>query len=143
MDTKRPTNRNGERFDASAEWKVTWRAEYTSNDAGCRVRKATVSVYVTVSVPNLAASAPGEVRLRFDRYYAGLLEHEKDHVETGIQVGREISSGLVTLPPEATCEALEEVIQLFANGVVAKGNERDIAIDRETSYGATQGAVFP
>lgn len=143
MSRKRPTSRSGERFDASAEWKVTWRAEYTTLGAGCRVRKSSVTVNVTVTAPSLAASAPGDVRLRFDRYYANLMVHENDHVENGVEVGREIASGLVLLPPEATCDALDEVIQIFANAAVAKGNARDLAIDQTTRYGATQGAVFP
>ncbi|WP_174293281.1 DUF922 domain-containing protein, partial [Sphingomonas bacterium] len=78
---------------------------------------------------------PAEVQAAWRRYAAALDEHEAGHVRYAWQHRGDVLAAI----RGATCATAEAAGQAALADIVA----HDLAYDRETQHGLTQGAVFP
>jgi predicted secreted Zn-dependent protease len=143
IDAKRVKVHTEGNFDAYTRWRINWRVTNDQTGGRCTVKEAFVTVTLTITMPRLAPDAPAKVRQRWDTYWSNLMDHETMHADNGRDVGRDVSQGLIRLPSEADCATLNKRVNEFAQGIVKRGNQNDLDIDRTTRHGATQGAIFP
>lgn len=135
----------GRRYDAHTEWVVRWSYRYTQARNLCRVRSATTKVAVTFTMPQWKAPFNAERSLIADwnAYLASLQLHEEGHKRNGVDAGQDVVQALNQLPAYPSCKALEGAIQSTAQTIIKQYNQKDLAYDRTTRHGYTQGAVFP
>jgi predicted secreted Zn-dependent protease len=96
------------------EWYVKW-------SGSCKV-----DVSVKYIMPKLTSKAPADVKKSFDKMYAKLLKHEKNHGQSGILAGKEIEA--------KKCKN--------GDAILKKYNKRDKADDKKTKHGFTEGVKF-
>lgn len=135
LDAAGPVDRNdGERVEALTHWRYTWR---WPGGRACRLDAARVSVAATVTLPRLVglATAPPDVAATWSRYRAALEEHEARHVHYARAHRGEVLAAI----RGATCATADAAAQAVVRRLV----EHDIAYDRDTHHGASEGAVFP
>ena len=103
-------------FWAYTRWYVKW-------TGSCKV-----TVTVDYTMPKLANpnAVPKEVKAKFDRMYAKLWAHEKNHGQHGIDAGREIA--------KKKCQG--------GDGIIKKHAKRDKVYDKKTKHGLTEGVKF-
>ena len=104
-------------FWAYAEWRVNW-------SATCQVR-----LRITYTYPrwvNREQASP-KLRERWDTFIANLITHEKGHGTNGRSAAHEIDKTRCNRDPVA---------------IARRWSKQDEIYDKETSHGATQGAVF-
>ena len=99
---------------AYTEWYVKW-------TGSCKV-----SVSVTYTMPKLKSGAPADVKSKFDKMYKKLLKHEKNHGNNGISAAKEIA--------KKKCNG--------GDAILAKYNKKDIAYDKKTDHGYSEGVKF-
>lgn len=136
---------NGERFDARTDWRVGSSGRFQPTDAACELAELSVVVEVTTILPRWIDESEASKRLgeRWARYMAALELHEDGHKEIGVEAAKEVMERIREIPPQRTCTALQEVIELATAGVVAEYRAREVTYDRQTEHGKSQGAIFP
>ena len=138
LDAVRSVDRNdGEEVEAVSHWRFAWRWPGGANGSTCDLAAASVRFRATVTLPRLVglASAPAEVRARWHRYRAALEEHEAGHVRYAWSQRGAVLAAI----RGATCPTADAAGQAALHAIV----EHDLAYDRDTRHGQTQGAVFP
>jgi len=144
MSANGPAGAGGRRFDGHTRWNVSWRYWYRQGGGRCAIERVETSVKVAVVMPKWDdGRAPADLRARWQRYYAALLEHEMGHRRHGVDAGNEIDRAIAALPPQSNCDALGARANAAGNDVIRKYNQRDLDYDSTTNHGATQGARFP
>ncbi len=140
-----PPDRDGRRYDAYTKWYVAWHFTYREVGGSCRIERVTTSVDVTYTLPRWRAprTATPELRAHWDRYLAALQAHEHGHRDFGVHSAREVEQQLQSLPAHGSCRELEAAANAAGHRVLDKFRARELAYDRDTRHGATQGAVFP
>jgi predicted secreted Zn-dependent protease len=78
----------------------------------------------------------------WNQYLIALRLHEVGHQQHGIDAATEVLQRLDSFPSYASCKSLETAAQTAAQAIIQQFNQRDVAYDRTTKYGYTQGAVF-
>lgn len=137
IDANRPTDPHGDQpVDALTHWRIGWR--WPGNRHGrCDLAGAQVAFSATVTLPRLAegATLPPEVEEAWTRYIAALERHEAAHVRYAYDHRRDV---LVAIR-RARCATAERAARTALGAIVA----HDIAFDRDTQHGESQGATFP
>lgn len=133
IDTKRP---NG--WDAYTTWNVNWRYWYRVSDAGCAIDRIEVDLKIVFTMPKLVTSN-AEVRKSFDAYIAKLQIHEDGHADVGRHVARKIQT-TVAMMTAPNCDELGQKVNAEGTTIAREGNRMDLAYDKRTNHGETQGA---
>ncbi|PLS19919.1 DUF922 domain-containing protein [Neptunicoccus cionae] len=116
-ELKASMKKNGPRgYWGYTEWYVKW-------SGSCKV-----SVDVKYTMPKLASpkKVPADVKAKFDRMYANLLAHEKNHGKNGISAAQQIEA--------ANC--------VNGDAILKKHNALDVAYDKKTKHGLREGVKF-
>ena len=133
----RPTDpHGGARVDALTHWAIRWR--WTARrHGGCDLARARVTFSATVTLPRLGVgSRLAQPQLdAWTRYLAALERHEAGHVRYAYQHRADVLAAI----RGATCATAAGAARAAVNRIV----RHDIAYDRETQHGLTQGAGFP
>ena len=136
LDARAPKSPDGYRGDAYTRWEYRWNWPGYGT-ASCSLAQAVVTVRVVVSFPRWThpKAAPASLVAAWNRYTRALARHEQGHVDYA--VGRR--AAVVRAIKRATCGSANAAA-LKQLDVIRK---HDVAYDRSTQHGATQGARFP
>lgn len=134
----------GTQFFGLTEWKVSAEYRPTERAAGCGIDDLTVHVAVQTHLPRWtpAAGAPADLDRAWDRFVTALDEHEHGHRALAEEAADAIRQRLATVRTPA-CDQLDPVAHQEMIGVMKEYESRNIAYDRATGHGRTQGAVWP
>lgn len=128
---------------ASTGWVFRWSFRAVA-DAGCRIESARVDLDVNYTYPQWIAppnAAPG-LLAAWGTFVARLEVHEEGHAAIAAASARDIVGALEGLGPRASCDDLAGAARSLADGLLARHAEAQVAYDRETGHGVTQGAVL-
>lgn len=136
--------RNPGDYDARTRWFVDWSYTSAIRSSRCVVSASTVRTRIGFTYPRWVAptSATDELRADWTHYMSRLRVHEAGHASAGRLTARRIVGTLATTT-RSTCAALDRALRAAIAAHFAAGNAMDVAYDRRTRHGATQGAVFP
>jgi predicted secreted Zn-dependent protease len=128
---------------ASTSWVFRWTYQPTV-DAGCRVRVARVNLDLAYTYPRW--DAPNGVAPNVTTAWQGYLSrvelHEHGHRDIAEAAANDLARALEALPGHASCDALAETARATAAELLARHAQAQVAYDRDTGHGATQGAVL-
>jgi predicted secreted Zn-dependent protease len=131
--------------DARTDWKIQW--TFTTEAAGeiRRLRSLEIKTTVTYTLPRWTPGpdAPQTVREHWAKYSAALKTHEDGHARIALAAAREIRKRVNALTGERSADRLDREINHAANKAVAEYRELEVAFDKKTVHGASQGAHFP
>jgi len=146
MNTLGPVDKTEKKhFHALTTWRVSWHFRWERGAAyGCRITGVDTGLRAKIVMPHLLPSVvlPVDVRTSWNAYLEKLMLHEKGHVAIGEAARADAERSIRTLPAAATCEELERAANEAGNAAIRKANGDDIAYDRDTHHGATQGAKW-
>ncbi|MCJ2181834.1 DUF922 domain-containing Zn-dependent protease [Novosphingobium sp. 1949] len=130
IDAAKPTDpSDGHRYDGAtqARFAYTW---HESDHGECFARASDITFYATIRIPSLDEDgAPQDLRQRFARYRASLLDHEKGHVLLAWKRRGDVLKAINTSP----CDQIPAAVQAVFRSIEAENR----AYDRETNHGAT------
>lgn len=134
----------GKHFDATTTWRVTWAYRWERTGEGCRIFSVDTKLKSRIVLPRWpgAAAADPALRAKWEAFSAALLAHEKGHVAFGEGARAEAERAIKALPRFAACEDLDKAAMAAGNAAVAKAKADEIAYDRATHHGETQGAKW-
>ena len=136
LNRVRPRDPNdGQPVDALAHWRIDWRWP-TGPSGGCDLSRVRVTFRADILMPRLApgAATPAPVAARWRAYAAALERHEAGHVRAAYDQVNAVRAAVRT----SDCANANRA----AGAVLDAAQRGDIAYDRETRHGATQGARF-
>ena len=145
LDRRGLVDPSGGRYDARTDWYVRWQYGELATSRGCKVTHPTTNVRIDYHLPRWVPPPhpnPTLVR-RWNRYTTALGVHEEGHAVNGLRTGRDILHLLARFSTTSGCGTLGDRANNAASREIAAGNARDVAYDRRTDHGATQGARFP
>jgi predicted secreted Zn-dependent protease len=135
---------HGTPVDAYTHWHVRWEYRWDGGTP-CQITSTDVTVTIGVILPawNPPKDASAELQTSWNEYIASVLTHERGHEIVAERVGRQVEKFLKQLEPYSSCEALEGAANAGGDRLVEEGNKANLAYDRRTQHGLTQGARFP
>ncbi len=137
IDKLRPTDPNdGIRVDALTSFRYAWRWPGNGH-GGCDLSRAEVTFTATILLPRLAEDVKlsSTDRKRWAAYIAALETHEATHLINAYSIHTELADAIKS----ATCETATAA----GTKVLAKANAIDLAFDKRTRHGRTDGVPFP
>jgi predicted secreted Zn-dependent protease len=134
---------DGTRFHAHTKWNVTWTYRYAPGVRGCGFSRFDVRIDAEMTLPRWQGrtGAPTALVERWDRYLAALRAHEYGHYAHGLEAAREIEA-LGSGFQVGSCARIETDFNARAMEIIAKFNQRDLAYDRDSGHGRSQGASW-
>lgn len=128
---------------ASTAWTFRWWYEPVEG-AGCGVGAARVELELRYTYPRWLAdpAAAWEVESAWSRYLERVELHERGHGEIAVAAASELARALEALQAHASCDDLAAAADATARELLARHAQRQIAYDRATRHGASQGATL-
>ncbi len=126
-----------------SQWR--WGFQYRMDPGErCRLVEATVLLRSSIVLPEWTnvSTAPPEVRAGWRPFVRALRSHEEGHRNRARAQGVFLWQSLLGLEA-ADCADLQDIVEDTADRVIAEGREAQLAYDRDTGHGLTQGAVWP
>ena len=126
-----------------SQWR--WGFEYLFEPGRrCRLVSATVVLRSSIVLPEWtnASTAPPDVVAGWRPFVQALRRHEEGHRSRARAQGAFLWQSLLGLEAD-TCEDLQTLVERTADRVIAEGREAQLAYDRDTGHGVTQGASWP
>lgn len=125
----------------------SWRWSYefrTAPGERCRLTSASVLLRSVIVLPEWTnvATAPSEISRGWRPFLAALQTHEEGHRSRAKAQGVFLWQSLLGLEG-ADCRDLEVLVKEVADRVITEGREAQLAYDRDTGHGMTQGAIWP
>lgn len=141
-----PFNELEERhYAAYTSWYVEWSYDYAMTDRGCKITSTEGKVDITFTLPrwDIPPNTPQSLVSAWNQFLTAVQIHENGHVDHGISAGTEILHLLNHLPAYPSCQDLKTAAGAATQQIIQYYNQQDLAYDRETQHGLTQGAIFP
>lgn len=127
-------------------WDLSWKFQYDSSWSGgtCRMTEVLVRLDAQAILPRWQPPAPAtdQLRKQWAAFIQGLQTHEKGHAEIAARAAQEVKSGLQRLSA-AQCDQMPAQAEQLARGLLKQHRSVDEQYDRDTRYGAAQGASWP
>ena len=144
MRQRGPKDASGKSWGGMTQQEWNWEYRLTGTAKSCALQSFTVSVETTITMPRWTppANAAPKLRDQWTTYYNALLFHEDGHRKIGLTAMRRLLQQAQTLPPAPTCPALRATLDNAAKQASAWAEQENIAYDRETQHGLTQGATL-
>jgi len=145
MEDKGPRGSEGEAFDAYTTWWFSWPYTPVETDEGCEADRVSVTLKLTYEMPQATADQAWDSALtrKWRKFTGALWSHELGHGDLALARAEDLQKHIATLPAEADCDALRQVVGTLGDQAMETHNAAQRAYDDETSHGRTQGAVFP
>lgn len=117
---------------ALAEIRYGWNIAYRREGRTCRVGGATVTVKVTIVLPDWAekARAAAPLQAAWRRYIAAVRAHEEAHLAMALRTAAALDRLAGTAPPAGDCRRLERNLGRRAAALLAEERRRQEAFDR-------------
>jgi predicted secreted Zn-dependent protease len=131
-------------LDALTQWRIEWRYQFASSDAGCRCTSFTTKTTIAITLPRWTRStnAAPETATHWDRYMTALRRHELGHAQIGLAAAAEQHKRINEVGRQTDCAALKKKIDMLAQQTVDDYGRRDRDYDERTGHGAKEGAVL-
>lgn len=150
VDLQKGLRRNGVRmqdgniYDSATLWEMRWDYEYHRSNDRCAAENFEISVDVTTLYPKWVrmGKEPASLVEKWEAYQQGLVQHETLHRDMVFEAAADISRLVASLPPSASCDALDREIRSLSKGRVRRLRAESRAYDHDTGHGLTQGAVL-
>lgn len=126
-----------------SQWR--WGFEYRADPGQrCRLVEATVLLRSSIVLPEWtnASTARPEIATGWRPFLRALRSHEEGHRSRAKAQGVFLWQSLLGLEAE-DCADLQDLVEEIADRVLAEGREAQLAYDRDTGHGLTQGAIWP
>jgi predicted secreted Zn-dependent protease len=149
-DLEKQINTNGTRWNdgrtyaAVTSWDVNYSYDVADDkDGKCSVKSVKTKVDIVYHLPrrNCPTSTP-QMTLIWDNYMVNLKHHEFGHKDLTVKVAEELNETLASLQGFSSHEELDREAKRRTGEKLRKLNEIQIAYDKETKHGETQGAVL-
>jgi predicted secreted Zn-dependent protease len=69
----------GGRTIAHTTFKLTWQRDYQQQGSACVLASAKPKLIITYTLPKPADALPADVQAKWDRFFSGIVQHEKLH----------------------------------------------------------------
>ena len=122
-----------------------WSYRFSQPPAGrCSLVEATVLLKSTIVLPHWTnvSTAPPEITRGWRPFLEALTRHEEGHRSRAKAQGVFLWQSLLGLEAD-DCDTLQQLVDETAQRVIAEGREAQLAYDRDTGHGLTQGAAWP
>lgn len=98
---------------AHTNFKLTWQRDYQPQGTACVLVSAKPKLITTYTLPKPSQKLQGDTKARWDRFYAGIVEHEKLHGEFIRDLVRQIEQISVGLRAEndPQCQKVRQALQ--------------------------------
>jgi predicted secreted Zn-dependent protease len=126
-----------------SQWR--WGFQYNmSPGERCRLVEATVLLRSSIVLPEWTnvSTAPDEIAAGWRPFLRALRAHEEGHRSRAKAQGVFLWQSLLGLESD-DCDELQRIVKETADRVIGEGREAQLAYDRDTGHGLTQGAVWP
>ena len=116
-----------------------WTFESERVAGRCAVRQPRVQLSVAMTFPRWSPTGDPEPEtiLWWERYQAGLMEHERGHALISVRSADEIVRALDGIS-STTCDSLAILARIRGNTLVTTSRQQQADYDRATGHGATQ-----
>jgi len=133
--------------ESQIRWRVTpARARVSSGLRGedCRLQQVRVELIVRVMLPRWVppSSSGDDLKSQWAVFITALKEHESHHQALGQRAAREVLATLRALP-RTRCDVIQSTVDRAAHTVLNTYHEQNVAYDRDTLHGRSQGVVWP
>jgi len=127
-----------------SQWRWSFRYMTRPQGGRCRLSEATVLLRSRIVLPEWTnvSTAPRQIARGWRPFLDALRRHEEGHRNRAKAQGVFLWQSLLGLEA-ADCDALQVLVKNIADRVIAEGREAQVAYDRDTGHGVTQGAVWP
>ena len=121
-----------------ANWR--WATRYSTNVGRCWVAKTIVDLDIVITLPrwNPPAGAAPDVMAWWNGTIRTLERHDAGHKDISLRVAREILNGISRLPPEPSCDALNNVARAVNERWDAEHRRLHLEYDARTQHGRAQ-----
>ncbi len=119
------------RVIAHTNFKLTWQRDYQPQGTACVLVSAKPKLIITYTLPKPSQTLQRDTKARWDRFYAGIVEHEKLHGEFIRDLVRQIEQISVGLRAEndPQCQKVRQALQAqlkpISDAHVARHGEYD------------------
>jgi predicted secreted Zn-dependent protease len=133
--------------ESQIRWRVTparVRVSSGLRQEDCRLQHVRVELVIRVRFPRWVpdSSSSEDLKRQWSAFLTALNEHESHHEALGHRAAREVLATLTALP-RTRCDIILPTVDRAAHTVLNWYHEQNIAYDRETLHGLTQGVVWP
>ena len=134
---------NGQ-YHAYAYWNVSWRYQYDTSGAQCKLASSTVTLKTELLMPELMNNWPVDEDTRdiFQLYQHNLLTHEYGHLDFGRTAANDIHKWLNSGQQANSCSELSNKLNQRAKLIIDEQGQLDDTYDENTQHGRTQGAYI-
>ena len=103
----------GGRVIAHTNFKLTWQRDYQPQGTACVLVSAKPKLVITYTLPKPSQKLPAETKAKWDRFYEGIVTHEKLHGEFIRDLVRQIEQISVGLRAEndPQCQKVRQALQ--------------------------------
>jgi predicted secreted Zn-dependent protease len=128
---------------ASTGWVFRWSYQPII-DVTCQVQTASVTLDLTYTYPHWtpAPATSNTLVSAWEGYLSHVELHEHGHRDIAQATATDLLQALEALPAQTTCDDLANAARATADAILTRHAQAQIAYDRDTRHGATQGAVL-
>ena len=144
MKESGPLGKDGKRSFGKTDWTIHWSYRYETRGGAVVFTRVTVTAAANFIVPRKQAPADANDRMAAEwaRFSTALMIHERGHAENATRHARQLYAVLHDHGPFASREELEAFVKAEGDKCIADANAEDLAYDKRTRHGDTQGATL-
>jgi predicted secreted Zn-dependent protease len=107
-------------------------ATYLQNGGRCRVASAKVTVHTQIILPRWRnrSGASKDLSMIWDALSSDIKRHEERHAEIARTQARAMERKILTLPPQRTCDAMQELVTEKSTRGIEEHDELQAQFDR-------------
>lgn len=128
-----PMVRGGKvRAIAYTDFKLTWKRRYENPNGGCLLSEARPNLTIVYRLPKPAEKLPAPVQANWDRFYAGIVAHERNHGDFIMAMVKRIEAETAGLRAEndPDCRKVRAELNRRLKAASQEKNSKDAAFDR-------------
>jgi len=136
---------DGTAYAGYTRWTIEWSYGYTPAAAGCTIQDVRVVARIRITLPRWRGARKANPLLAADwgRFIGALRLHEDGHAAIARAAARRIARRLASVRMFRSCARLERAADAAGQRMLAQARAEEIAYDRRTGHGYTQGARLP
>ena len=134
---------SGTPYDGYTKWTISWSYGYERANA-CALADVRVVARIRITLPRWGGIGRADPSLaaEWSRFIAALRRHENEHAGIASNAARRVARRLAALGPSRSCARLERKADAAAGQILKEVRAAEIAYDKRTGHGDTQGARF-